>query len=536
MIAAALDKMRSRLVPAWRAATRLSSRLVPARLRPRLLDAATLGTIAALHAPLARPFRFATTFFDEEWFLWEGWSMTKGLVPYRDFQETKPPVIFFVNCLAIKLFGLTGGAYRQFFYLMSLVAFLAAASALLSWGTNRLLVIGLSVFMIGHLFDTNMHSELDDAESVGVCFFLMGTAALLAKTPPRFTGPKEVLGGALLSLVPLSKEPLVFPTVAAWACMLVVTHYDGGSVRAFARRTIGGVLGVVAVWVAYMLATRSLGWYLVEVHLEFAYAKYYATQLGWTRDMPFVPLWLDIAKRSNQAYVNAEHLSPFVPFGMAIVLLWRHPGRRWVVVTAGLTVFGGLYAATMSHAIIGHYFVMAMTGTFLVGVVGALALGSRDVEARWARWAGAFVLFAALFQYMPRYQAEADKWSTYKPVPQPVSADLVEFVRNHSSPGDRIFNLGTPSLYVFADRISAVREGPTVDEYITHYPGSTDTERLSGERAQLEEHMPKLVVFGPDPVGTYGRKRRLIESLVMPFIHAHGYVELRPGVIWGRPY
>ena len=32
--------------------------------------------------------------YDEEFFLWGGWCIRKGLVPYRDFIEFKPPMVF----------------------------------------------------------------------------------------------------------------------------------------------------------------------------------------------------------------------------------------------------------------------------------------------------------------------------------------------------------------------------------------------------------------------------------------------------------
>ena len=37
--------------------------------------------------------------------LWCGWSLTKGLVPYRDFMEFKPPFVFLTYALALKLYG-----------------------------------------------------------------------------------------------------------------------------------------------------------------------------------------------------------------------------------------------------------------------------------------------------------------------------------------------------------------------------------------------------------------------------------------------
>ena len=53
------------------------------------------------------------------------------MVPYRDFQEFKPPMIFIVNALGLKLFGLEGMRYREFFHLLSLAGFVAIAVVIL---------------------------------------------------------------------------------------------------------------------------------------------------------------------------------------------------------------------------------------------------------------------------------------------------------------------------------------------------------------------------------------------------------------------
>src|SRR5258708_21219505 len=116
----------------------------------RVYDALILLWITVFHRVIAARFRFAPFGFDEHYFLHEGWSVSKGLVPYRDLQEFKPPVIFFVNALGIKLFGLDGLGYRNIHSILSLLAFLALAIALLSRGTGRVFVAALFALLIDH--------------------------------------------------------------------------------------------------------------------------------------------------------------------------------------------------------------------------------------------------------------------------------------------------------------------------------------------------------------------------------------------------
>src|SRR5258708_32092388 len=149
----------------------------------RVYDALILLWITVFHRVIGARFRFAPFGFDEHYFLHEGWSVSKGLVPYRDLQEFKPPVIFFVNALGIKLFGLDALGYRQIFSILSVCGFLSLTLALLSRGTNRLLVGGVVALMIDHFFDTVFHnssnSSINSAGTLALDFFMMVAGALL---------------------------------------------------------------------------------------------------------------------------------------------------------------------------------------------------------------------------------------------------------------------------------------------------------------------------------------------------------------------
>src|SRR5204862_3166556 len=94
------------------------------------------------------------------------------------------------------------------------------------------------------------------------------------------------------------------------------------------------------------------------------------------------------------------------------------------------------------------------------------------------------------------------------------------FIAKNTKPGDRIFTTGPPGLYVQADRMSATRECGHLDAVLWGYPGNTDEERLSGLKAQLEKHMPKVVVL--DPINE-GAKEKHLRLLLMPFLQSHGY-------------
>ncbi len=72
-------------IASWkaRALARLAARPL---LRARLADAGLLSGITAIHLIFARAFLFGPLGFDEQYFLYEGFALGKGMIPYRDFQ------------------------------------------------------------------------------------------------------------------------------------------------------------------------------------------------------------------------------------------------------------------------------------------------------------------------------------------------------------------------------------------------------------------------------------------------------------------
>ena len=513
-----------------------ASAVLPPRLRAlavrvplaRVYDAATLLWITVFHHVLAARYRYAAFGFDERYFLHEGWSVTKGLVPYRDLQEFKPPMIFFVNALGIGLFGLDGLAYRGILSLLSLAGFLLLAAALLSRGTSRLLVAALLTLMVDHFFDRVFHdSSINNAETIGLDFFMIGCGLLLLRTRRERLG--RVAGGALLALAPLSKEPLALVVLMAWLALLLLARLEAaapGTAKRFARDTIAGAAGLVALWLVYMLTTSSLRAYFNELALSPPNTKNYAHQLKWFPKDPPGGLLAECWRRLRESYVNYGHLGAFVPLFLA-PLAFGDRRRRLVGLAAVATFGAALYGVTIGRGFAPHYFIMAMTGTFFLAVVGALALdgAATSAGADVRRWVALTWVGFALFGTAPRFLDECARMSGYRAPAPPVSHAEVDFVRAHSAPGDTIFNVGDPLLYVYSDRTTAFREGIVLDELISYHPGATDEERLAGERQALLAKRPKLIVFGDDPV-SYARKARYIAALVKPLLRDAGYVKV----------
>ena len=502
-------------------------------------DLAALAAITWIYVVFVCAFTFAPIRWDEQFFLSEGFSVGQGLVPYRDFQEFKPPMIFVVNMLALKTFGLAGMKFRYFFAILTFSGFLMTAIALLSRRTPALIVFAVECLMINHFLDTSFLDSgvLDTSETIGLVFLLLSAGVLLLKT--RRTRAQQLLGGALLALAPLSKEPFAFPAVFAWLTLLLLHQAESSDPlawRRFVARTCLGALAVAVVWLGYMLVTRSLGWYLLQLRETMVYSAEHNEMYGVFPKLSFADAWAESWKRLDAHYVNAKYLTAFFPYFAGALLLW--PRRSLAMSAAAVATFaGGVYGVTIGHGFFGHYFIIALTATLFLATFGAAAMAAWLPSAGLTtlRWTCLFLSASALYPIWPRFYRERQQWSHYQPPAAPVSQAMVQLVRRRTTATDRIWNVGMPGFYMFSDRLRASRIGYVHDSLLHMYPGKTDAEKLAPYRKELDISMPKLVILSE---GRAGRERHM-DVLVMPFLREHAYklINERSEVpVYERPY
>jgi hypothetical protein len=464
--------------------------------------------------------------YDEGFFVWGGWSISKGLAPYKDFLEFKPPFVFLTHALALKLFGFENLGYRRFFALFPLASILFLQASLILRRIDCVLATTFAVCIVALFVNPDFHdTALSDSESIGVSYFLLGLAFLIAET--KFRNVTDAIGAAFMTCCALSKEPFAPTVLTTWASVFLLR--DG--LLDFRRRATRYVkftgLGVGLVIVAlciYMVPTGSMTAYLQMVgrypRIYRDPTHSYCVVLG--RFHPSTPLgelktqWDGICKD----FLNFGRLGYMAPmFAAGLVYITRRSLPLLAATFAGLVA--GLWAVTASNCQWTHYYSMTMAGFFAF-----LAIGLDTMKApfwafdRWGRWfiRLAVVSSAAVTVY-PRYDAESGVVHATQLPGDPVPGVLA-FIAANSVPTDRILTTGPPLLYVLADRISAIRESNVIDEILGVYTGATDEEKLRPIHDELVKNMPKIVVL--DPENGY-RKTRHMTTLIMPFLKEFQY-------------
>jgi hypothetical protein len=481
--------------------------------------------------------------FDESYFVWGGWSLLKGLVPYRDFIEFKPPLVFLTHALALKMYGFDKFQYRYFFAYFPLGSLLALQLSLLSRGVDRWIALALIIACAYLWVNPTWHDvALSDSESIGLTYYLLGVACLLARTPGRTK--LQYLAGVFFACTILSKEPFLPSVGMTWISGFLLSDEAGSLAQRagrYAGRTLAGGLAVVVGLSVYMIPSGAMTAYLQMLHAYFRFYRdpvlSYCVVLG--RFHPTVPLndlhveW----RNARQTFLNVSTLGYFLPLGATSVvfIIRRSP---LLMLSVLIAVAGGVWSVTASNCQWPHYYTMAMGGLFFALAVGLdsftpyFAAASRDMR-NFVRIA---LLGGVLAYSWVTLDAEKDLYGTrafptfngYEPIP-----GILRTIEQNTTPSDYIVTTGQPSLYVQANRLNGIRESTTDNEGLGFFEGDTDEQKLSGVRAELLRTRPKLIILDPGISGER-RKTRFRHALLDPFLAEFKYREISP-MVWLRP-
>jgi hypothetical protein len=466
--------------------------------------------------------------YDEQFFMWGGWSVLKGLAPYRDFLEFKPPMTFLSHALALKLFGYEGERFRYFFLWLSLASLAAFIGALLKRGCDAVLCASLGLAMTS-LFTGYHEKFFADTESIGLSYYLLGVAALIVKT--RFRKVAEVMGGVFFTCASLSKEPFIPCVTATWVASYFLVYGDVSrdNVLHYLKYTALGVGTVIGALCVYMVPTGAMSAYIDTVHRYIRMFRDplqgYCVLIGQFHPtghfLDDLPLQWD---RINNDFFNVATLGFIGPLFIATLVFLP---RRSVVLfcTVSLALASALYGLTASHCYFPHYYLMAQSGLFFFLGAGIDAMSPALAFANITNrlWAWSVVLLTVVVHLWPQIDTKIPPATNATWYPSEPAMGLFEFIRTHTGPQDKIFTTGPPGVYVYTDRLAAVRESTIVDEVLPSLPGATDAEKLRPLYEELVRNKPKVVFLDPERIN---RKRRHYEAAIMPFLKEYNYTKV----------
>lgn len=333
-----------------------------------------------------------------------------------------------------------------------------------------------------------------------------------------------ILGGFFMACCAMSKEPFAPLVLATWLTLFWMRGEATESLHdklLYVRDSVCGVVALVVLLCVYMVPTGAMKAYLVMVKsYNVTYgdpSRSYCVILGVTHPTgsklgDLEAGWRKV-RNSLLNEIALEYLSVLVVPGALFALRRSKP----LFFSLALAAIAAIWAPMASNCPWAHYNTMTMAGILLVIVVGVDSikdvLRAADPLIRTGAITGALlmVVFHGQGDFSREWSAHYTRPPWWEPIP-----GVLSFIREHTSPTDRIFTTGPPGLYVQANRLGATRESTFVDEILGSYEGKTDEERLKPIRAELMKNRPKVVVLDPENAHRKGRHTR---ALIMPFLN-----------------
>ena len=505
-----------------------------ARSRRRLaviVDVVFIAVLSALAFDSFEKYLRMEISHDENFFVWQGWSLLKGEVPYTDFLEYKPPMIFFVNALGILSFGLNHLGYRWIFFCLIYPSVVLFYLALRRFGVLGVFAFLIVLHYVVVIFGPSFHDgSLNETETLGLVFSVSGLALILCQSPGngRSAHWTKFFGGFSLGLSILSKEPFLFAAVPVLLTYFMF-HRETRlpNLKSHLVAAIVGGLSAALVICAYLLVRGCLLEYLKTVLAELQYSKSYAADTGIFRARSAWKTAVLSLEILHERYYNFSTLALLLPFYAAFLYRYR---LSFFSAVNFLGMALGAYAIALGHCFFSHYFLTGTVGLLSPAIYGALFFSNCIRNARGKfRWM--FIVLVPIYCYaiaeciaVSEDSFLRSRWYSYS-----LPAYLRDATNQLTVPGDHILVIDSPMRYVSLDRKHSSRRGMLIDEMIPLYEGSTEDEKLGRVKDEIERKLPRII-YAPEDGPFRARQRKHFRSVLYPIIRDHRYLDLGEGV------
>jgi hypothetical protein len=430
---------------------------------------------------------------DEGVFGYAGQVILDGGLPYRDVFDHKPPVVFYINAMALLLAPPTARGIHVFLhfynfltlitlYFLARVYFRSSSAGL--WTAFCYALISASPALQGATASTEMFMLLP-----------LSLSLLFAVLAARGRGmPFALLSGAVGAVAFWTRQTALFP--AAFGALYLAlggrssTDSDGGA------RTGRGIKAL-ALWGAGALGV-SLAiagyFYLNGVFDEFVYWSF-------THNILYGKMSVQVNK-PHRLYVMTKGMLKgdfiLVSAGMLFLLKNIVMGRRDNYFALGFFVFS--LPSVVLGKIFVHYFAQLAPAVALAAGGGAAAfVGGPSRKAARSALAFTFVALAALapilahsWYYFKDSPGEISR-KMYGLNPFPESAAVAEFIAGRTGPEDRVYILGSePQILFYAGRKSPT---PHIMAYpmLRNFPRHGEFQRNT--LSDINRRPPEYILF-----------------------------------------
>jgi hypothetical protein len=332
-----------------------------------------------------------------------------------------------------------------------------------------------------------------------------------------------ICSGVLLGLAFLMKQPGVMFGIFG-ALYLVKSEYRDGRLdwRGLAPKAGALVLGSVLPFAVTCVALLAAGSFHKFWFWTFQYSREYASIVSVGYGLQLL--------QYNAALVIKPAFWIWAIAGVGLsALLWNRNARAQGWFLTGFLFFSGV-AVCPGFYFRQHYFILMLPAiALLTGVAVSSVRQSILLEGRHRVWSFLPVLvflvaFADSIFVQREYLFAMDPLTACQTVyagnPFPEAVKVGEYLKNHTSPGERIAVLGSePEIYFYADRHSATGY---IYTYSLMEPQSHALDMQKEMIAEIEAARPEFVVLVnvPMSLGRLPSSETLIFSWANAYLHS----------------
>jgi hypothetical protein len=433
---------------------------------------------------------------DSGLFAYGGWRILHGALPYRDFWDNKLPGVFYLDALAIRLFGP---------YTWGLVVFQMAYMAVTGWlfftlarrFCSRAVAVIVTIFFLFYHSSYGLSDGGNYTESYIALPMLAGALLLVNWSQKRKGLLAPALAGVFVAAAALIKQPAA--SLVGGMLLFVLLADRRRPAYAAAVSIITGAGVVVLLMIAWM-AQKGILADAIDANLVFN--RLYLVDSYTARPGPV--LW-NLARGLNLlALPLAGALGGIVSLGIR-----RRPvsGIAWLLIPWFMLDLGGL---AMGGRFYNHYFLAILPSAFLL--MGILV----DDVIRFRRSAlvaaviGLALIIGPVWRYenstnpdltglpicsITQQQCHAINWIVTRRLPLGVmlpAEEIADWIEARTNESDTIYVWGWETRIAFLTR----RAFPS--RYLhTHPLGATGFNRdvrIRELARDIEKHRPRFIV------------------------------------------
>ena len=408
-------------------------------------------------------------------------GMARGQLLYQDVWEQRPPGIYFTYLAAFRIFGWTPATVAWLDIIASTLTTLLIYAVVRALGTRLSAALAAALYaaftMPAWLYRQSGFLERSVCETfIVVCVGLGAWCAVKYRERPRDLLAAGVGWFVGLAIVYKPNAGIYLPALLAWMWLYrrdesaTRATYLRSAVIAMAAAAVPAALTILWLWQIGVLHDARVAvvdfnrYYLADGFTIRGYAIDFSRAV-WLR-MKTEPLWL-------------------AGGGGAVVAVWQVVRTRRLSPLAGLAVIWGGAAALVivvnGARLFNSYFInaqapLAILSAWLLSEVGRMSLVGRTIAAGTA----ALMLTGLVQRHYPARVADSasadyallngtldrttylDRFGGYdnsRGYSARANEELARYIREHSSPDDRVFLFGIngSGVYFHADRLTAHR-------------------------------------------------------------------------------